>query len=181
MVLFGLVTVLGVILQSCERPKTGIDQFAKGSLKKLVKLQNPPTQPRSSFVTEAGETTTLADFEGKIIIVNIWATWCPPCIAEMPTLDRLQALRGGSDFDVVTISIDNKLSQPSAWMAENGLTHLTPWFDANFTLPDTIDLPGVPLSVLYNRHGQEIARLSGEANWSSPEALVLIDNLLQIR
>lgn len=122
---------------------------------------------------------TLADFRGKVILVNVWATWCPPCIAEMPTLNDLQAQRGSEDFEVVIVSLDRTAEEAAEWLQKNNIDHLTAWHDGSYNLSAKLKLPGLPTSVIYNRQGREVARLSGEADWTSPEALALIDSLLE--
>ena len=101
MLLFGLCAMAYVILQSCKLPKNDLQRFAKGSLKKLVVLSDPPVQPVRGFANIDGETMTMVDFRGKVVLLNIWATWCTPCVAEIPSLDALQEERGGEHFEVV--------------------------------------------------------------------------------
>lgn len=120
----------------------------------------------------------FSDYRGKVILVNAWATWCPPCVAEMPSLNRLQELRGGDDFQVITISLDNTKDKITDFFDENGLNALSPWHDGTYEINGKLRLPGLPTTVIYNQNGREIARLAGEAEWDSPEALALIDYLL---
>ena len=101
MVLLGLCAMAYVILQSCKLPKNDLQRFAKGSLKKLVVLNKPPAQPVLGFTNIDGETKRLADFRGKVVLLNIWATWCTPCVAEIPSLDALEAEWGSAHFEVV--------------------------------------------------------------------------------
>ena len=179
MLLGGLVALLLVIMQSCQQPKTGLDLFAKDSLKKLTVLEAPPVQPAAVFTREGGAQMQLADYKGKVILLNVWATWCAPCVVEMPSLDALQAARGGQDFEVVTVSLDRTQVEVEAFFKENGLTHLEGWHDGTFGLSAKLALPGLPTSVFYNEHGREIARLPGEADWMSAESLAFIDYLLE--
>lgn len=174
----GLLAVIGVIMQSCQEPKTGIDRFSQDSLKKLTVLTEAPPQPALSFKDADGQEMRLSDYKGKVVLLNVWATWCPPCIAEMPTLDRLQAKRGGEGFAVVTISLDRTALEAKAFLDEAGLSNLSPWHDETYRLNGAAKLPGLPTSILYDRSGREIARLSGEAVWDSPEALALVDYLI---
>ena len=111
-------------------------------------------------------------------MVNAWATWCPPCVAEMPSLNRLQNLKGGESFDVVTISLDNKKEEITEFFEKNGIDALPTWHDETYQINGKLQLPGLPTTVLYDRSGQEVARLLGEAEWDSPEALALIDYLI---
>ncbi len=167
-----------VFVQSCQLPESGLEGYSKGSLKKLTSRENPPAQPLSTFTTTDGRELTLEDLRGKTVLVNIWATWCAPCIKEMPSLDRLQALRGGDDFVVVTISIDRTKYEPAKFFTDNNIETLVPWHDGTFGIPGKLVLRGYPTTVIYNASGREVAILEGEADWDSPEALALVDYLI---
>jgi len=173
--LFGLCFVL---VQSCQPPATGLDAYAKDSLKKLTRREAPPLPPTTIFEAADGATFSLDELRGKTVLVNIWATWCPPCVAEMPSLDRLQALRGGKDFQVVTISIDRTKYDAAKFFVDNGIQNLSPWHDGSYGIPGNLQLRGYPTTVIYNPQGREIAILEGEAEWDSSEALALIDYLI---
>ena len=122
---------------------------------------------------------TLRDYRGKYVLLNVWATWCPPCVAEMPSLNELAKLRGGEAFEVVTISMDRAPADADAFFLKHKLNHLTPWHDASFSLNAKVRALGLPISILYDPNGREVARVTGEADWASPEALALIDHLLE--
>ena len=160
-----------------ERPATGLDAYAKDSLKKLSVRETPPLPPSTTFEAADGRTFTLEELRGKTVVLNVWATWCAPCIKEMPSLDRLQALRGGDDFQVVTISIDRTKYEPTKFFVDNGIANLAPWHDGSYGIPGNLQLRGYPTTVIYNPSGREIAILEGEAEWDSPESLALVDYL----
>jgi len=168
-----------VLVQSCQRPVTGLDAYAQDSVKKITVREAPPTQPSTVFVSADGREFSLKDLRGKTVVLNVWATWCAPCIKEMPSLDRLQALRGGEDFEVVTISIDRTKYEPAKFFADNQIENLSPWHDGSYGIPGNLQLRGYPTTVIYNPDGREIALLEGEAEWDSPEALRLIDYLME--
>jgi len=178
MLLGGLVALVFVIVQSCQVPKSGLDRFAVKSLRKLTVLPGPPSQPTMTFDLPDGATAQLSDYRDKVILVNAWATWCPPCVAEMPTLDDLQKLRRGPKFEVVTISIDRTLEDAQLWFEDNNIENLPIMHDGTYSLPQRLDMPGLPVSIFYDRQGREIARLPGEADWTSSEALALIDAVI---
>lgn len=179
MLVVGLLAILLVIVQSCQQPKSGLDTFAKDSLKKLTVLEAPPAQPNMSFYLADETRMQLSDYRGKVILVNVWATWCAPCIAEMPTLDALQAEKGGSDFEVVTVSLDRTAEEPVAFFEKNGIENLPAWHDGTFGLSARLALPGLPTSILYDRSGREIARVPGEVDWTSEEAFALIEKVTE--
>ena len=178
MVLIGIFALFGVIVQSCQGVDGPLDRFAVESLKKLTQLETPPQRPSSlAFENLDGEMVTLGQFEGQVLLLNAWATWCPPCIAEMPSLDELQRLRGGLGFQVVGISVDRNAAIAREWAVANDIKDMALWHDTTYRMTGELDLPGFPTTILYNRQGREVARLAGEADWSSAEALALIDYL----
>ena len=179
MLFVGGVAVFLVVVQYCSQPKTGLELFAKDSLKKLTVLETPPIQPKMTFKLPGGTDMQLSDYKGKTILVNIWATWCAPCIAEMPMLDQLQAEKGSEKFEVVTISLDRTAQEAESWFEKNDIKNLPLWHDSTYGVSGALDLPGVPTSIFYNVHGREIARISGEVDWTSPEALALVDYLTE--
>ena len=178
MLLFGVLALFGVIVQSCNGPKGPLERFSIGSLKKLTALEAPPVRPPLTFQTLEGQDVELSKHQGQIVLMNAWATWCPPCIAEMPSLDRLQDMRGGPDFIVVPISLDRTPAEAKAWLEKNELRNLESWHDTSYRLTGEANLPGLPTTILYNRTGREVARVPGEVEWDSPEALALIDYLI---
>lgn len=178
LLVIGLIAVFGVVVQSCQKPKTGFERLSVDSLSKLTTLEAPPPQPDISLSSTNGEKMSLSDYRGQVILVNAWATWCPPCVAEMPSLNNLQTQRGGDDFQVVTISLDNKKEDISEFFETNGIDVLPSWHDSTYQINGKLQLPGLPTSVIYDRSGREVARLLGEAEWDSPEAIALIDYLI---
>jgi len=140
-------------------------------------LQTPPA-PAPDVAFSDGDNATLGfkDFKGKVTLVNLWATWCAPCVKEMPSLEALKQARGGADFDVVTISEDHggrKLVDP--FFEKNNLTALPRYTDADSAVGRAFRVRGLPTTVLLDRDGNEIGRFEGGANWSGSDALALID------
>lgn len=178
LLIVGLIAVFGVVVQSCQKPKTGLEKLSVASLSKLTTLEAPPPQPELTFTSTSGEEMSLSDYRGQVILVNAWATWCPPCVAEMPSLNNLQTQRGGDNFQVVTISLDNKKEDISEFFEQNDIDALPSWHDSTYQINGKLQLPGLPTSIIYGRAGREVARLAGEAEWDSPEALALVDYLI---
>ena len=176
MIFGGLLAFVGAAVKSCQPPAGPLDRFADASLSKLTSLETPPTQPSLTFQTPDGEVT-LEDYRGKIVLVNVWATWCAPCVVEMPSLDELERLRGGADFAVVPISMDRNMSEAQGFYVRTGLTDLPLIHDGTFAISARLELPGLPTSIVYDEYGRELARLPGEADWASDEALALVDYL----
>ena len=136
----------------------------------FVVHESPRPVPEIQFENGQGEAIGLADFRGKIVLLNIWATWCAPCRREMPTLDRLQAELGSPDFEVVALSIDRKgVPAVQEFYAELGLETLPIYVDETGAAQRALSVFGLPTTLLLDRDGNEIGRLLGPAEWDSPE------------
>lgn len=135
--------------------------------------------PAIQFADGEDRTRTLADFRGKVVLLNVWATWCPPCREEMPTLDRLQAKFGGSDFEVVALSVDRKGADAvKRFYAEIGIRHLSLFVDTSGTALQKLGIFGLPTTLLVDRQGQELGRLIGPAEWDGPEMAVFLKTVI---
>lgn len=144
----------------------------------VVVHARPRELPSLRFVDANGATTSLAKFRNRVVLLNVWATWCTPCREEMPTLDRLQATLGGPHFEVVTVSVDaGGLPAVQAFFRENGVKHLHPYLD---TFHDAVALvtTGIPLTLLVDRDGREAGRKLGPATWDAPQMLRLVRRYL---
>jgi thiol-disulfide isomerase/thioredoxin len=139
----------------------------------------PKPLPELQFNDSEGKSLTLTDFNGKVVLLNVWATWCVPCRKEMPELDRLQAKLGGHEFEVVTLSIDRKgLDAVKKFYGEIGIQHLSQYVDTTNTVSEALGIIGLPTTLLINREGQELARLIGPAEWDSPEMVAFLKPII---
>ena len=190
MFIIGVIAVFSVAVQSCQSSKDDniirlsekkleITQFRTGSLHKLQALDAPPAQPQTRFVNGKGETMSLANFKGQFVLLNVWATWCAPCVIEMPSLNTLSGQYSSDDFTVVTISMDQTDAAIETFFKKNDLSNLTQWRDPDLNLAPKLNARGLPITVIYNPAGDEIARVSGEADWASEEAKKLIEAVLR--
>ncbi len=144
---------------------------------KFVMHSRPAPVPNLSFVTADGASMKLEDWRGKVVLLNVWATWCPPCKQEMPSLDRLQAKVGGTDFEVIALSIDkdaNGRAQVKSFYSQVGIRHLRIFQDPTGAAGFSLATVGVPTTLLIDRQGREVGRLTGTAEWDSPAALDLV-------
>ncbi len=137
----------------------------------------PRVLPNVRFTDGNGRAMTLLDLHGKVILLNVWATWCPPCRKEMPTLDRLQAKLGDTDFEVVALSIDQ--GQQSLYLVQefcrqSGVKSLGIYMDSISDASRDLEVAGLPTTLLIDRQGREIGRKIGPAEWDSPEIITLI-------
>ena len=142
---------------------------------------DPPFQvPDTPYLVEGGGTGTLAEYRGKVIVLNFWATWCPPCIEEMPSLDRLAERHAGSHLAVVTMAMDRASEDTiKAFHDEHGLRHLTIQRDPDMKLARSMRLFGLPTTFLVDHRGDVVAQLVGEAQWDADEALAVIMPLVE--
>ena len=142
----------------------------------LLLRPKPLDLPEIAFADRDGKPKSVADFAGKVVLLNIWATWCVPCREEMPALDKLETKLGGKDFDVVAVNIDKGgPDKATAFLNETGATHLALYTDPPGKLFSTIKTVGMPTTLIIDRNGKEIARLVGPADWASPEAIAVIE------
>ena len=156
--------------------------FAKGEIAALnvAKISHPATA--LAFAGPDGRKLALADFKGRALVLNLWATWCAPCRAEMPALDRLQAAAGGRGFEVVAINVDTaRVERAGKFLDEIGVAHLTRYADHSGDAFETLRLAGkalgLPTSLLIDAWGCEIGIVAGPANWDSPDALAAVKAL----
>ncbi|MEQ9213448.1 MAG: TlpA disulfide reductase family protein [Marinovum algicola] len=139
----------------------------------------PRPVPELRFADGDGGPITLADFRDKVVLLNIWATWCGPCRAEMPTLDRLQAALGGLDFEVVALSIDRAgIEAVDRFYAEIGVKHLGRYIDVSAKAARDLGAYGLPTTLLIDRDGREVARHVGPAEWDTPSMVMFFSSQL---
>ena len=136
-------------------------------------------QPRAladlRFSDGEGRPTSLAAFHGRFVLLNVWATWCAPCVEEMPSLDRLQAMLGGPDFEVVALSIDRGgLPVVKEFFDRVRIRHLQPYLDTSGDVPSSLAVAGVPLTLLVDREGREVGRKSGPTAWDDTRIVELL-------
>ncbi|MGE7416974.1 thiol:disulfide interchange protein TlpA [Methylobacterium tarhaniae] len=153
--------------------------LARGEVAALQVSAAPKPAPAITFTGPDGQPRTLADLKGRTLLLNLWATWCAPCKAEMPALDRLQGELGAQDFEVVALNLDTRNpDRPPRWMTENGITRLAYYSDpAGRALPALQqggDVVGLPTTFLIDPAGCEIGVMKGPAEWASEDALTLL-------
>lgn len=160
--------------------KSELARFARGSIAALETPAVLATAPAYGFKTRDGADARLADFRGKVVVVNVWAMWCLPCRTEMPTLARLAETYAGQDLVVLPVNVDNDADRIADAKSFIDVHEPLPMYsDPEFQLP--FELPGkgkMPQTVLLDRQGRIRAHFSGEADWASPEARALMDALL---
>ena len=145
---------------------------------KLVEGEPKPA-PAFSFTDAEGKGHGAADFTGQGLVVNLWATWCPPCVAEMPALDRAQAALSAEGVRVLALSSDRDgRAKVEPFYRDRGIRHLGLWLDPRGAAQRALGARALPTTVIIDRKGQERARLEGPAEWDKPELLAAIRRLV---
>jgi thiol-disulfide isomerase/thioredoxin len=158
----------------------GSNSLSQGHVAAFVFRKSPEPLPEVKFKDAAGKERTLADWRGKVVLLNLWATWCLPCRKEMPALDRLQKELGSDKFEVVAVSVDRKGADASKkFLDETNVTQLALYVDATARMSSELRAVGLPATLLIDTEGREVGRLLGPAEWDSADAQRLIRSVLK--
>ncbi len=147
---------------------------AQEASKQFIMHSTPKPVAEIQFEDDNGQSRSLADFRGKFVLLNIWATWCIPCRKEMPALDRLATMLGSDDFEVVPLSIDRDMDLVRKFYLEVGIQKLGRYRDNSGGAARKLGAVGIPTTLLIDRDGREIGRLIGPAEWDSSEMIKFI-------
>jgi len=190
---FGLAAVYGIaamqgnpsdaICRPAAELAKKLSPLAKGEVAAIGIASQPKRLPELAFKDADGKPRSLADFKGRTVLLNLWATWCVPCRKEMPALDALQGKLGGEDFEVVTVNIDTRnLDKPKTWLQEVGVKRLGYYSDSSAKVFQDLKAIGkafgMPTTLLIDRDGCELGTLAGPAEWASDDAVKLIEAAL---
>lgn len=135
---------------------------------KFTATEPPAPLPGLSFEDGKGRGLDIKDFKGRTVILNLWATWCSPCVAEMPAINELSKQLDPKKFAVVTVAEDHDgAAAAEAFFKRHGIDHLAVYADRDGMVPFALKAHGLPTTVLVNPAGLEIARLEGGADWNS--------------
>ncbi|NKX43051.1 TlpA family protein disulfide reductase [Roseibacterium sp. KMU-115] len=160
-------------------PAQDLSALLIGEMRGLVVHEEPVAASALPFLRADETEGSLADYAGRYVVLNFWATWCAPCREEMPSLQALQTRLGGEDFAVVTLATGRNPPQAiRRFFEETGVTDLPEHRDINQQIAREMGVFGLPITVILDPEGREIARLRGDAHWDSPEAIALIEALL---
>ena len=157
--------------------------LARGEVAAVNIAAAPRRLPELAFTDAGGKPRTLADFRGRTVLLNLWATWCVPCRKEMPALDALQGKLGSDKFEVVAVNIDTRnLDKPKAWLSEVGIARLGYYSDSSAKVFQDLKAIGkaigMPTTLLIDPNGCELGTLAGPAEWASEDAVRLIEAAL---
>lgn len=153
--------------------------MTRGGMAAMRILDRPLDLSSISFSDGEGKALTIADWKGRTVLLNLWATWCPPCRHEMPSLEDLEKQLGGENFEVVAVSIDLKTTnKPMAFYTEIGIKELDFYWDGTAKIFNALKKQGLafgmPTTILIDKQGMALGALNGPAEWNSPDAIALI-------
>lgn len=174
-----ILLLVALLLASCEvqpaaAPEAPIPSMqGKQAAGSLDRSRAGTPAPETEFQGPGGESASFADYRGKPLLVNLWATWCAPCVAEMPTLDALAAAEPGIEVLAISQDLDGR-QKVDAFFAERKLKTLEPFVDPELRLMAGLKVQSLPTTILYDRDGRELWRMTGEADWTGPRAKALI-------
>ncbi len=178
----GVAGIVYIIAQASINPQreTNLKSLATGEMAKFVTPLEAAPAPVNSFQDPTGAPKRIADFKGKVTVVNLWATWCGPCVIEMPTLAKLAAEYQGKPVEIVAISVDrpDDADKARAFIAKHA--PLAFYHDPKMALPFAFKptASGMPTTIIYGADGVERGRLAGGADWGGKDAKALIDKVL---
>lgn len=177
-----MAAALGANAETAPLPASEIaalEALREGHMAKLQFHDAPRPASDLAFLRADDTESSLAAYDGKILVLNFWATWCAPCLKEMPGLDRLNLALGGDDFAVVTLATGrNSPAGIARFFKTTELQSLTQYRDIKQGIAREMDIPGLPTTVILDRQGREIARMTGDAEWDTPSAKAIVTALI---
>jgi thiol-disulfide isomerase/thioredoxin len=175
-VLTGIVVAVIVMISAGHASAAGGRcRNAPGSLGHFEAASSRNLAPTASFLENGDTARTLADYRGEGVVVNFWATWCPPCVKEMPSLNRLRADLAGDGIVVLALSSDRGgAAVVRRFYAKKGIANLAVMIDEKSKVARALGISGLPTTVMYDAEGREIGRVLGTAEWDAPESIAFI-------
>jgi thiol-disulfide isomerase/thioredoxin len=172
------LTVLLLAPSFARAAESGTGMPDRSKLGEFVPSAQPSPSPAVSLTEPGGATVDLADFKGKLVLVNFWATWCEPCLREMPSIERLQS-RLGDRIAVLAVSEDRGGSKAvDPFVEKLGLKSVKIYVDPKSAVGRLFEVRGLPTSFLIDRDGKVVGRVEGAAEWDSPKIMAVIQPLL---
>jgi thiol-disulfide isomerase/thioredoxin len=158
--------------------KAMLARLAVGPMAKFRFADVARPLPELRLVSIDGSRRSLADWQGRTVLLNVWASWCAPCRDEMPALQRLQTALAGDGLVVVTLSVDKAPADAARFLADLGLTALPLLVDPEREALAALSVSGAPTSILLDPFGRELGRVAGAVDWASPEAMLLVKAMI---
>jgi thiol-disulfide isomerase/thioredoxin len=172
---------IGLVAMLLFAPKPTLGaRLNTGHMAAFVYKPEPVAMPDFKFLDGAGKELSFKTFTGKVVLLNLWATWCAPCRKEMPHLDRLQAELGSERFEVVAIAVDRSgVNGARKFLDQIGNKTLGLYADPSARLASELKVLGLPATLLIDAEGREVGRLLGPAEWASEDAKALVRSVLR--
>jgi len=170
--------LMGLVAACGPASDDGTDALAVGAMAAFEHADSARTLPDLELAALDGRQAPLSADLADVTLVNLWATWCAPCVVEMPALNALQKSYDPDRFRIITVSLDQNAGAAAEFFTVNQLDALTFRHDPSFESASAFGAPGLPVSVLYDGQGREIGRVEGPAEWDTDEARALIDAAL---
>lgn len=180
-VLYTSFLLFANVLSANETKFAKLNNQKFGDMKKMTIANNTTSAPKTIFFDTGGKELTLSDFNGRLTLVNFWATWCAPCRKEMPSLEVLSNQIGGDTFQVVTIATMRSSEEAvEKFFNDNNIIGLPKFRDPKGYLARASGVAALPLTILLDRNGNEISRLIGDADWAQDETIEFIKKAIEI-
>lgn len=178
---FILLAVIGLCFTACNNNK-GNEKAKQGQSAPTSITEDSPSLPEQSgndiiFKDKDSKTVSLSSLRGKVVFINFWATWCAPCIQEMPTINKLKQTYKGKDIVFIMVDVDNKLEKSTAFMKEN--KYDLPVYVPAAEIPPNYLGGAIPTTVILDKSGDMIARIEGGRNYTSPEITKALNELIE--
>jgi len=179
--IFILITLVSLsFISYSKNDEHLINEFLKNELEDFELSKEKKNISTLTFKNQNEDKIKFSDFKGKILLVNFWATWCVPCIKEMPSLDRLKS-KIDKNFDVIAISVDRDgIDKVTNFFNENKINNLAKFFDIKNSLAKELDLFGVPTSFFVDKKGNLIGYYQGDMEWDNDTVIKFINYLIKI-
>ena len=173
----GLLLVYGTSVFAQEIGLQQLDTRNDGSrILNISVLEQPRELSSFSFFDEYGNEHTMSNYRGKVVALHFWATWCPPCRKELPSIDYLQKVLDKEEFTFITLSVDREgINVVAEYMASHNINNLPIFLDENMKAARALFINGIPSTILIDREGREIGRILGDRDWS----LLEVENLMR--
>jgi len=166
-----------LVLTACGQQHVRAPRANTGGVAKLKAEEPAKPVPPVSFVDQNGDTHTLKQFRGRYVLLNLWATWCAPCVRELPALSHLQAALGPKRLSVVPVSVGRDTAAETAAFLKQHKAELPVYIDTKSTFLHAFGAFGLPLTVLIDPQGREIARASGAVHWDAKDSIGYFESL----
>lgn len=177
----GIFIITAISLAACgntDKNKENKAENGNTPPEEVVKMEAPAATSDISFKGEDGKTVTLSSLKGKVVFINFWATWCPPCIHEMPSINELkQSFKGNDNIVFLMVDVDNKMEKSSAFMQENNYD--LPVYVPASNIPSDYLGGAIPTTVILDKSGDMMARMEGGRDYTDPEIAKALNELVE--